>query len=421
MGFSKVSGGTAVRKRGSFIACPLNVAASATFAFMLFVAYGALFSGTPAYAFDATPDVSISDADSLYGSCDLDSGDCGIGSFETGELPDGMPVDQDVTYSYVKSVGSNGVTFTVYWDEPQLGTETHFHIVCSGGSSEAKVRMDAPYCYEVGRADEDGKSVEGSAREEYQSYTTLSDGEADFTFTMVTSGTYQYRFYFTDHIRGIKESLCAQFSISLESASYPSAGVDSEPVVWPFRDVDSSVDHSDDINWLAASGISTGWLESDGARAFRPYADVTRADMAAFLYRLAGSPEYTVPKVSPFGDVTSDMAHYKEICWLADRGISEGWGASGGREFRPYSSITRCDMAAFLYRLASELDYDVSGAPFIDCNSKTPHYEEVCWLASTGVSAGWGVPGGREFRPYSNVARADVAAFLHRMRDKSLV
>ena len=194
-----------------------------------------------------------------------------------------------------------------------------------------------------------------------------------------------------------------------------------EPVVWTFKDVSSSVAHSDDINWLASAGVSTGWAESDGTRTFRPYWNVARADMAAFLYRLAGSPNYTAPSTSPFKDVNPSIAHYKEICWLAEKGISQGWSVSGGREFRPYASVARCDMAAFLYRMAGSPSYTVSDSPFIDCSSKTPHYKEVCWLASTGVSAGWDVSGGKEFRSYTKVARADMAAFLHRMKNKGLV
>ena len=187
-----------------------------------------------------------------------------------------------------------------------------------------------------------------------------------------------------------------------------------------FSDVDSNIAHSDDIDWLADKKISTGWSGTDGAREFRPYKDVARADMAAFLYRLAGEPAYTAPATSPFKDVNPSIAHYKEICWLAEKGISQGWSVSGGKEFRPYASVARCDMAAFLYRMAGSPSYTVSGSPFIDCNSKTPHYKEVCWLASTGVSAGWDVSGGKEFRSYNNVARADMAAFLHRMKDKGL-
>ena len=188
-----------------------------------------------------------------------------------------------------------------------------------------------------------------------------------------------------------------------------------------FSDVDSNIAHSDDIDWLADKKISTGWSGTDGAREFRPYKDVARADMAAFLYRLAGEPAYTAPATSPFKDVNPSIAHYKEICWLAEKGISQGWSVSGGKEFRPYASVARCDMAAFLYRMAGSPSYTVSGSPFIDCSEKTPHYKEVCWLASTGVSAGWDVSGGKEFRSYNNVARADMAAFLHRMKNKDLI
>lgn len=188
-----------------------------------------------------------------------------------------------------------------------------------------------------------------------------------------------------------------------------------------FSDVSSSVAHSDDIDWLSDEGISIGWSGTDGAREFRPYTKIARADMAAFLYRLAGSPDYTAPATSPFKDVDSSTAHYKEICWMAEKGISEGWSVSGGREFRPYDAIARCDMAAFLYRLAGSSECSISGAPFIDCSSKTPHYKEVCWLADRGVSEGWSVSGGKEFRSYNSVVRADMAAFLHRMKDKGLV
>ena len=206
-----------------------------------------------------------------------------------------------------------------------------------------------------------------------------------------------------------------------EPTPTPAPDPEPEPVTWIFKDVSSSVAHSDDINWLASAGVSTGWAETDGTRTFRPYWNVARADMAAFLYRLAGSPDFTAPSTSPFKDVTSGTAHYKEICWLAENGISQGWDVSGGREFRPYATVARCDMAAFLYRLAGSPDYTISGKPFLDCNEKTPHYKEVCWLASTGVSAGWDVSGGKEFRSYNNVARADMAAFLHRTKDKGLV
>ena len=97
-----------------------------------------------------------------------------------------------------------------------------------------------------------------------------------------------------------------------------------------FVDVPEGIQFYDQIMWLANSGVSTGWLLADGGREFRPVQPVARDAMAAFLYRLAGSPEYSAPGVSPFGDVPADSQFYKEISWLAESGISTGWEMEDG-------------------------------------------------------------------------------------------
>jgi hypothetical protein len=45
-------------------------------------------------------------------------------------------------------------------------------------------------------------------------------------------------------------------------------------------------------------------------------------------------------------------------------------------------------------------------------STSTAHSREIWWLAEAGISTGW--PDGT-FRPYNTVARADLAAFLHRL------
>ncbi len=187
-----------------------------------------------------------------------------------------------------------------------------------------------------------------------------------------------------------------------------------------FSDVASSVDHANDINWMASQGITTGFDNGDGTFAFQPYASVARCDMAAFLYRVAGSPAYEAPASSPFSDVTPDTPHYREICWLAESGVSRGFGDG---TFRPYATVVRQDMAAFLRRLSSRAGHDVSsvgGSPFSDVRDgdEANHASDVCWLAANGVSAGF--PDGT-FGGMRNVARCDMAAFLRRMSDKGLV
>ena len=156
-----------------------------------------------------------------------------------------------------------------------------------------------------------------------------------------------------------------------------------------FSDVDKNTSHKDDVAWLAANGISKGWAKPDGTFEFRPYATVKRADMAAFLYRLAGEPKFDADKATAFTDVDKETPHRDAIQWLAAEGISTGFkGADGKAEFRPYAEITRCDMAAFLYRLAGEPKFEAKDA-FADVTKDTPHREAVLWLAAEGVSTGF--------------------------------
>ena len=69
--------------------------------------------------------------------------------------------------------------------------------------------------------------------------------------------------------------------------------------------------------------------------------------MAAFFYRYAHSPRFDAPQQSPFRDVHPSDPFYREITWLASKGITRGWGDG---TFRPVEPIHRDAMAAFVYR-----------------------------------------------------------------------
>ena len=220
--------------------------------------------------------------------------------------------------------------------------------------------------------------------------------------------------YFFDPETGAMLSDC---SVLIQGLCAPISASDGAS----FSDVEELTPHEDDIRWAYETGISAGWLSSDGTRSFRPLSAIARADMAAFLYRLAGSPDF-IPKeedASFFADVDPDTPHAMAVWWLARMGISEGWAEQdGSRTFRPLGEVARADMAAFIYRLAgssgSALDADAA-SPFADVTSDTPHSVEILWLARTGISEGWlESDGTRTFRPFSSVARADMAAFLNR-------
>lgn len=171
-----------------------------------------------------------------------------------------------------------------------------------------------------------------------------------------------------------------------------------------------------EISWMAQKGISTGTLRADGSREYQPAGNVTRDAMAAFLYRHAGSPAFSAPATSPFVDVSPSHPFYREITWLAAKGISTGWDTPGGKEFRPSLAITRDAMAAFLFRYAAPLRYGApTTPPFADIAPDAPFYRETSWLAERGVSTGWPTGDGRiEFRPSLAITRDAMAAFLFR-------
>ena len=179
----------------------------------------------------------------------------------------------------------------------------------------------------------------------------------------------------------------------------------------PFFDVPASRAFAKEIDWLAGSGITSGF--SDGT--FRPLESVNRDAMAAFLYRFAGKPAFSPPAVSPFTDLSPSTPFYKEITWLASTGITGGF--SDGT-FRPQETVNRDAMAAFLYRFAGRPDFTPpTTSPFSDITPSTPFYTEITWLASTNITGGFS---DSTFRSLQSVKRDAMAAFLYRFDEKGL-
>ncbi len=179
---------------------------------------------------------------------------------------------------------------------------------------------------------------------------------------------------------------------------------------YSFKDVPSSHPFYKDIIWMAQKGITTGY--PDGT--FHPADSVNRAAFAAFMYRMAGSPKFTVPSTSPFRDVPKTHQFYKEISWMASAGISKGWSVGGGKyEFRPNQAIGRDAIAAFLYRAAGSPSFKATKS-FTD-TAKNEHRVAISWMATEGISTGWS---DGTFRPGNLTERGAMAAFLHRFDAK---
>ncbi|RSX53379.1 internalin [Bifidobacterium dolichotidis] len=187
--------------------------------------------------------------------------------------------------------------------------------------------------------------------------------------------------------------------------------------------------HADHVQWMADAGLANGYSNGDGTYRYEGMTPVYRQDMAAFLRRLAvyeniGDAATWQPSEEDwkaFNDVTPATPHAEDILWLSHSGISVGWPSKqGGFEFRPMSNIKRQDMAAFLKRIADKAGKSggvTARNIFDDVNKSTPHYDEIIWLAGSGISTGWVENGRTEFRGMNDVVRQDMAAFMHRLDD----
>ena len=82
--------------------------------------------------------------------------------------------------------------------------------------------------------------------------------------------------------------------------------------------------------------------------------------------------------------------HAVDIQWLADNKITTGWLVNGCYVFRGMDNVKRQDMAAFLKRLAAKANkgQNIRGKAFADVNRSTPHWQEIQWLGSSGISTG---------------------------------
>ncbi|MFW2512234.1 S-layer homology domain-containing protein [Demequina sp. SO4-13] len=197
-------------------------------------------------------------------------------------------------------------------------------------------------------------------------------------------------------------------SCGSKAVTLPTKMVSGSGGGYSFTDINDDSQFRAEITWLAEEGISTGY--SDGT--FRPFSPVTRDAMAAFMYRLAGEPSFNPPAKSPFKDVKPGSGFYKEITWLASTGVTTGY--SDG-EYKPFRPVTRDAMAAFMYRLAGEPSYRAPArSPFEDIRTSGGFYKEITWLADEGVSTGWS---DGTFRPFSSITRDAMAAFMYRFDD----
>jgi hypothetical protein len=161
----------------------------------------------------------------------------------------------------------------------------------------------------------------------------------------------------------------------------------------------------DDASSIATWAIEGAcWLRERAITVNNPYKPgdtVTRAQMAGFLWRYAGSP--TRNPTCGFTDQAAIPSWAREgACWLKEKGITTN------AAYDPGGVVTRAQMAAFMYRLSRSPS--VEPCIFQD-SSRIPSWatDGSCWLKQVGVTTA------DPYNPLDPVTRMQMAAFLHRL------
>ena len=89
----------------------------------------------------------------------------------------------------------------------------------------------------------------------------------------------------------------------------------------PFIDVHEGDYFYDAVKWAVENGVTAG----TSATTFSPYGSCTRAQMVTFLWAASGAPDPGEVDC-PFTDVAKDAYYYKAVLWAYSEGITAGTG-----------------------------------------------------------------------------------------------
>ncbi len=167
-------------------------------------------------------------------------------------------------------------------------------------------------------------------------------------------------------------------------------------------------------HWAAGAvgfAASHGLFQGSSADRFDAEEYMSRAMLVTVLHRLENSPAATG---TDFTDIPADAWYADAVSWAGEQGIVTG--SAGG--FAPDVSVTREQLAAFLYRYAKAagLDTAVNSTPLTDFSDgglvSDWAKDGMTWAVSAGLLTG---KGGQRLDPAASATRGEVAALMERM------
>ncbi len=175
----------------------------------------------------------------------------------------------------------------------------------------------------------------------------------------------------------------------------------------PFKDVSEDAWYYDSVKYVYNAGIMQGATNE----LFAPGVLVTRAQMAAILYRMAGYPDVS-NLTEPFVDVPNSHWAHDAIVWAYNEGVINGFTP---HSFMPAASVSRGQMVTMLYRYAGSPAVS-SQLGFKDAKLIPAAYKDaVAWASGNGFVNGYQ---DGFFHAGFGISRAEMSAIIARFCQK---
>ena len=207
--------------------------------------------------------------------------------------------------------------------------------------------------------------------------------------------------------------------LTFDHASLWLIALDTRSHALPFADTGEDLWYSEAVRWAWRHGIMTGY--ADGSGSFGTNDSLTRAQMAAVLYNVAGKPDADTSGLP--GDCDGGAWYATCVSWALETGVFNGYG--DGSSFGPDDPLTREQAACVLMNAASALGADVSAradlSAFPDADEVSPWASDaLSWAVAGGVLSGVETGDGtRELQPSRACTRAEMAALMMSLSARS--
>ena len=254
--------------------------------------------------------------------------------------------------------------------------------------------------------------------------TAIDDAkEAKYTPPTATAGTYYYYVVVTNtnyDVNGVKTATVtsdvATISVRARSTSTGSSGGSSSaPAPDEIADGETPLatigDGATPLSGFISERVAyiTGY--PDGT--VHPDGSLTRAEVAAVLFRLLSDDAKNDPLPFDFTDIENGKWYSQAIAYLTSIGILTGYGDG---TFKPNEPITRAEFAAVISR------FDESAAAGAALNfSDVPETHWAFGAISKAVEKSWlnGYPDGT-FKPQNAITRAEAVTVINNMLNREL-